>query len=242
MLVLLGPVYFFSVCAHHAVMTRMSSPRASFLMLLAASAAAAASLSEARLLQSAVAPGRFNGPLFSRIRTPTRTSHRQPNSKASSATSAGFIYPAAAAVLFNNGLARGISTLSPGHHRHYRTANIMATPLPMETGAKTAAGHAKVTLDTLPFDNRAIRELPVDKETENFVREVSNACFSIVAPTPVVKPVLVAASTSALGLLGLDAKEEEREDVAEYFSGEFFFCIRNWPLIHAMLQFTRRFY
>ncbi|CAM9648022.1 unnamed protein product [Laminaria digitata] len=95
----------------------------------------------------------------------------------------------------------------------------MATPLPMETGAMAAAGHAKVTLDSLPFDNRAIRELPVDKEPDNFVREVANACFSIVAPTPVVKPVLVAASSSALGLLGLSAEEAERDDVAEYFSG-----------------------
>lgn len=199
----------------------MSSLRASSLMLLAASAAAAASLSETRLLQSAVAPRRFNGPLFSRIRTPTRASHSQRYSKSPSA-SGGFIYPAAAAVLFNNGLASGKSTLSPGHHRHYHTTNTMATPLPMEIGAKPAAGHAKVTLDTLPFDNRAIRELPVDKEPNNFVREVANACFSIVAPTPVVKPVLVAASNSALGLLGLDATEGEREDVAEYFSGEFF--------------------
>ena len=98
----------------------------------------------------------------------------------------------------------------------------MATPLPTETGTKAAAGHAKVTLDSLPFDNRAIRELPVDKEPDNFVRQVANACFSVVAPTPVVNPVLVAASNSALGLLGLDAEEGEREDVAEYFSGEVF--------------------
>lgn len=188
-------------------------------MLLAASAAVAASASEIRLLQSVAAPRRFNRPLFSRIRTLTSTSQR--NSKSSSAPG-GFIYPAAAAVLFNNGAASGIRTLSPGNGRHSHTANVMATPLPVEAGAKAGAGHAKVTLDSLPFDNRAIRELPVDKEPDNFVRQVANACFSVVAPTPVVKPVLVAASSSALGLLGLDAEEGEREDVAEYFSGEDF--------------------
>ena len=195
-----------------------SSLRASSLMLLAASAAAAASACEIRLLQSVAAPRRFNRPLISRVRTLTSTGQR--NSKPSSSAPGGFIYPAAAAVLFNNGAASGIRTLSPGHCRRSHTANVMATPLPMETGAKAAAGHAKVTLDSLPFDNRAIRELPVDNESDNFVRQVANACFSVVAPTPVVKPVLVAASSSALGLLGLDAEEGAREDVAEYFSGE----------------------
>ena len=195
-----------------------SSLRASSLMLLAASAAAAASACEIRLLQSVAAPRRFNRPLISRVRTLTSTGQR--NSKPSSSAPGGFIYPAAAAVLLNNGAASGIRTLSPGHCRRSHTANVMATPLPMETGAKAAAGHAKVTLDSLPFDNRAIRELPVDNESDNFVRQVANACFSVVAPTPVVKPVLVAASSSALGLLGLDAEEGAREDVAEYFSGE----------------------
>lgn len=33
--------------------------------------------------------------------------------------------------------------------------------------------------------------------------------------------MLVAVSSSALGLLGLRPEEAEREDVADYFSGEF---------------------
>lgn len=76
------------------------------------------------------------------------------------------------------------------------------------------------TLDTLPFDNAAIRELPIDVELRNYVRIVPDACFSQVAPDPVTKPVLVAKSDSALALLGLPAKEGEREDAARYFSGE----------------------
>lgn len=100
----------------------------------------------------------------------------------------------------------------------------------MSTTAYTAADDADtaataatavITLDTLRFDNQVIRELPVDPVPDNYVRRVENACFSIVAPDPVVKPVMVAASSSALGLLGLGAEEAEREDAAEYFSGEF---------------------
>lgn len=79
----------------------------------------------------------------------------------------------------------------------------------------------KITLDNLPFDNAAIRELPIDPIPDNHVRIVPNACFSKVAPDPVKDPVLVAASGAALDLLGLGIEEAERADAAEYFSGEF---------------------
>lgn len=78
----------------------------------------------------------------------------------------------------------------------------------------------KITLDNLPFDNAAIRELPVDPELHNHVRIVPNACFSKVAPDPVENPVLVATSRHAFGLLGLGIEEADREDAAEFFSGE----------------------
>ncbi len=83
----------------------------------------------------------------------------------------------------------------------------------------TAGGAA--TLDTLRFDNRVIRELPVDPIADNYVRRVPNACFSVVAPDPVENPVLVSASSSALRLLGMGADQAERDDAALYFSGEF---------------------
>lgn len=76
------------------------------------------------------------------------------------------------------------------------------------------------TLDTLPFDNAAVRELPVDVEHRNYVRIVPDACFSRVAPDPVSKPLLVAKSDSALALLGLRAQEGDRDDAAVYFSGK----------------------
>ena len=79
------------------------------------------------------------------------------------------------------------------------------------------------SLDTLKFDNRTIRSLPLDKEKDNYVRTVSGnggrvffsilflfvlgACYSLVKPTPLINPSLVAVSIPALNLLGLTADE-----------------------------------
>ncbi|CAM9860092.1 unnamed protein product, partial [Discosporangium mesarthrocarpum] len=63
------------------------------------------------------------------------------------------------------------------------------------------------TLDTLPFDNVVVRELPIDPEARNYVRQVPNSCFSRVEPDPVDNPVIVATSPAALGLLGLGPGE-----------------------------------
>lgn len=34
------------------------------------------------------------------------------------------------------------------------------------------------TFETLKFDNKVLRTLPIDPVTENYIREVKNACFS----------------------------------------------------------------
>ncbi|XP_048731129.2 protein adenylyltransferase SelO, mitochondrial-like [Ostrea edulis] len=75
------------------------------------------------------------------------------------------------------------------------------------------------TLESLNFDNLALRSLPIDPEKENSIRQVSGACFSKVKPTPVSNPRLVAASISALSLIDLDPGQIERKDFAEFFSG-----------------------
>ena len=54
------------------------------------------------------------------------------------------------------------------------------------------------------FDNRFVRELPADAETRNFCRQVRNACYSLVEPTPTSKPKLVAYSQEVAELLGID--------------------------------------
>ena len=65
------------------------------------------------------------------------------------------------------------------------------------------------TFETLNFDNLALRSLPIDPITENYVREVKNACFSRVTPTPLKNPVMVVYSKSAMQLL--DLTEEQLE-------------------------------
>ena len=75
------------------------------------------------------------------------------------------------------------------------------------------------TLETLEFDNLALRRLPIDTEERNYVRTVSGACFSRVMPTPVDNPVIVAFSPSAMSLLDLPENELNRKEFVEYFSG-----------------------
>ena len=72
----------------------------------------------------------------------------------------------------------------------------------------------------LRFDNRNLRSLPIDPVTTNSVREVSNAIFSRVAPTPVLNPRLVA-SSSALRLLEADQPFDlaDEETLALYLGG-----------------------
>lgn len=69
----------------------------------------------------------------------------------------------------------------------------------------------------LTFDNRNINTLPVDPNISKKCRPVANSIFSIVEPTPVSRPVLIAASPSALDLLGLTSTDES--ELAEYLSG-----------------------
>ena len=57
------------------------------------------------------------------------------------------------------------------------------------------------TIETLNFDNLALRALPIDAEEDNFVRQVSGACFSRVKPTPVEKPETVAFAAQAMQVL-----------------------------------------
>ena len=70
----------------------------------------------------------------------------------------------------------------------------------------------------LKFDNRAIRELPLDTIQENYVRSVSNSVFSRVKPTPMANPTVVVVSQPALDLIGIKYDPEDKS-FAEFFSG-----------------------
>lgn len=75
-------------------------------------------------------------------------------------------------------------------------------------------------LERLPFDNQALKRLPLDSSEEPGVRQVKGACFSRVKPQPVTKPRFVAVSDHALVLLGLRGEEVLKDLLGpEYLSG-----------------------
>ena len=72
----------------------------------------------------------------------------------------------------------------------------------------------------LKFDNQTLRSLPVDNSPDmKSQRNVPDACFSRVMPTPVINPQMVAFSPSAMSLLGLSSADMETEEAVQYFSG-----------------------
>ena len=74
-------------------------------------------------------------------------------------------------------------------------------------------------LEPLSFENRFTRELPGDPEATNFRRQVENACYSRVNPTPVAAPVLVAYAEEVAALLGLSPASCETAAFTSVFSG-----------------------
>ncbi len=75
------------------------------------------------------------------------------------------------------------------------------------------------TLDALRFDNRFVRDLPADPSTENLPRQVAGACYTLVSPTPVAAPKLVAYSREVAWFLGLSEKACRSDEFAEVFTG-----------------------
>ncbi len=75
------------------------------------------------------------------------------------------------------------------------------------------------SLDMLSFDNSFVRELPADPDTRNRVRQVSQACYSLVQPTPVARPQTVAYAREVAELLGLSSADCETEQFAQVFAG-----------------------
>lgn len=75
------------------------------------------------------------------------------------------------------------------------------------------------TLANLNFDNAVLQELPLDKEQGSRQRTVSGACYSLVDPTPVDNPELVAYSSDALRLIGLTEDAIREDNFLEYFAG-----------------------
>jgi uncharacterized protein YdiU (UPF0061 family) len=74
-------------------------------------------------------------------------------------------------------------------------------------------------LDKLIFDNRFVRELPADLETDNSRRQVVGACYSRVLPIKTSQPQMVAYSREVAELLDLTPEDCESDDFLQVFSG-----------------------
>ncbi|XP_042372818.1 protein adenylyltransferase SelO-1, mitochondrial-like [Plectropomus leopardus] len=83
------------------------------------------------------------------------------------------------------------------------------------------SGCGSTALERLPFNNTALKKLPVDDSQEPGSRTVPAACFSrIRALQPLLRPALVSQSQSALALLGLSVQDVLADPRApEYLSG-----------------------
>ena len=75
------------------------------------------------------------------------------------------------------------------------------------------------SLDQLAFDHAFIESLPADPRRDNRRRQVRNACYSFVEPTPVAGPELAACSEDMLRRLDLAPGVCRSEEFLQVFSG-----------------------
>jgi serine/tyrosine/threonine adenylyltransferase len=79
---------------------------------------------------------------------------------------------------------------------------------------------SKITaMRALHFDNRFVRELPADPETDNFTRQVQAALWSSVRATPVAAPKLLAYSREVADMLGLNDADMHDADMVNTLGG-----------------------
>ena len=82
---------------------------------------------------------------------------------------------------------------------------------------------SNLSIDSLEFDNRFVRDLPCDSDPSNQRRQVVEACYSKVKPAQVKAPTLAAYSAEVARMLGLDSKDfdspEFQSRFAQVFSG-----------------------
>jgi len=74
-------------------------------------------------------------------------------------------------------------------------------------------------MQSLPFDNRFINELPGDADDSPRPRQVQHACWSRVSPTAVTAPRLIAHSREVAELVGIAETDVTSSDFAQVFGG-----------------------
>mmetsp|Transcript_15989 Transcript_15989/g.31619 ORF Transcript_15989/g.31619 Transcript_15989/m.31619 type:complete len:659 (-) Transcript_15989:264-2240(-) len=91
--------------------------------------------------------------------------------------------------------------------------------------ASAASSAMQATLATLKFDNSFIRDLPgdplsaEDKVKNNRPRQVEGAAYSLVLPTAVADPKLLAYSKEAAALIDLPEEECKKQQFADILAG-----------------------
>lgn len=75
------------------------------------------------------------------------------------------------------------------------------------------------SIDQLKFDNRFVAELSADPEQTKMPRQVFKSCYSLVDPTPVKAPFLIAYSKEVAASLNLSPKACLADQFAQTFSG-----------------------
>jgi serine/tyrosine/threonine adenylyltransferase len=73
-------------------------------------------------------------------------------------------------------------------------------------------------LDAVRWENSFVQALPGDVVAANIPRQVSNACYTLVMPTPIAAPRLLAWSDELAGLLGI-ARPAPAGPIAEVLAG-----------------------
>jgi len=74
-------------------------------------------------------------------------------------------------------------------------------------------------MHTLRFDNAFVSQLPGDSEVGPRLRQVHGAAYSLVEPTPVAAPRLIAYSREVAGSLGIDPATVTAPTFAQVFAG-----------------------
>lgn len=69
------------------------------------------------------------------------------------------------------------------------------------------------------YDHSFVNDLPADPETSNYCRQVQQACYSKVRPTPVKQPKTLALSREVIDLLGMDWELAQSQAFADVFAG-----------------------
>lgn len=60
------------------------------------------------------------------------------------------------------------------------------------------------------------KELDADPINENYIRQVHNACFSYVNPTPCSNPTLIHYSTDIMDAIGLNVEDVQTDEFYKY--------------------------